>query len=356
MSLELYIQDIIKGKRRGIFPSLIKFPLKILSYLYRLGVSCRNWAYDTGWLKQYSAPLPLVVSIGNITVGGTGKTPFTILFAKIFENEVKVAVASRGYRSKAEHLKTPLVVSRGGGPLHPAEVCGDEPYLLAENLKPVHVYAGKNRILSSNMAAQDGVQMMILEDGMQHRQLARDLDIVLLDGKDPFGKGAFLPYGLLRDDPRSLSRADLIVLRGATHFLEIKEQVAHYTQAPVIGVRMVVESPQDLSGKKVGVFCGIANPEQFLDTVKGLGAEVVAEKFFPDHTLGDLDAFAQKCRSLGAAMLLCTEKDRVKLSSLSDIILPICWIKSRLEIVEGTAEWTNFIENIKKKLDTRSIR
>jgi tetraacyldisaccharide 4'-kinase len=370
MGLELFFQHVIKGKRRGFLSSLIKLPLKLLSHLYGFGVYCRNWAYDHGWFKQYSPPLPLVVSIGNITAGGTGKTPLTIMFAKALDEEIKVAIASRGYRSQAEHQKSPIIVSSGSGPMQTAAVCGDEPYLLAENLPHVYVFAGKNRIQSSNLAAIDGVQLLILEDGMQHRQLARDLDIVILDGRDPFGMGYFLPYGYLRDDPRSLSRAHLIVVNhviDTLHFNEVKTLIEQYTTAPVVGVNTAVEGVFDLSGVKIegiehqraGIFCGIANPEQFLQTVQGLGVDVVAEKYYPDHKLGsleDLNRFARKCQKQGASVLLCTEKDKVKLGAESEIALPIGWVKMKLEVVAGSQEWNNFIAKIKKKLDTRSIR
>lgn len=370
MSLELFFQDIIKEKRREFIPSLLKFPLKLLSYPYGLVVRCRNWAYDHGWFKQYSPPIPLVVSIGNITVGGTGKTPFTILFAKAFEDELRLAIASRGYRAKAEHLKMPVVVSSGAGPQHSVALCGDEPYLLAENLKKVHVYAGKNRIQSANMAAKAGIQLLILDDGMQHRQLAREIDIVVLDARDPFGKGYFLPYGLLRDELKSLSRAHLIVLnhvRDPAHFNEIKILVGDYSKAPVIGVKTVIDGVFDLSGNKievtkgqqVGIFCGIANPEQFLYTVERLGADVVESMYFPDHTLGKhklLNQFAEKSRIKGAALLLCSEKDKVKIVAKANLSLPVGWVKMRLEIIEGNDIWNYFIGNLKKKLDTRVIQ
>ncbi len=369
MNLELFFQDIIKEKRSGLIPSLIKFPLKLLSYPYGLIVSCRNWAYDHGWFKQYSPPLPLVVSIGNITVGGTGKTPVTLLFAKALENEAKVAIASRGYRSHSEHLDTPVVVSSGNGPQLSAATCGDEPYLLADNLRKTSVFAGKNRLKASNMAAKTGTQILILEDGMQHRQLARDIDIVVLDAKDPLGKGYFLPYGLLRDHPSSLARAHLVVLnhvRDTAHFNEVKVLLSTYTTAPAIGVRMAVEDVFDLTGKKidgvrgkrVGIVCGIANPDQFLHTVQGLGADVVEELYFPDHTLCNsesLAAFGEKCRKSGAEMLLCSEKDKVKIAPDIKIGLPIGWVKIKIDIVEGNVIWENFINSIKNKLDIRLI-
>ena len=361
MNFELFFQDIIKGNRRGLIPSLIKFPLRLLSYPYRAIISSRNWAYDHGWFKQYSAPLPLVISIGNITAGGTGKTPVTLLFAKELEKNAQIAIASRGYKSKAEHLETPTLVNNKTS----AAVCGDEPCLLAQNLQNSFVLAGKNRLKASNMAADAGAHILILDDGMQHRQLARDIDIVVLDAKDPVGKGSFLPYGMLRDDPRSLSRAHLLVLnhvKDEEHFHEVKNRLSNYTTAPAIGVKMVVEGIYDFSGKKidvrgkrVGVFCGIANPESFLQTVHELGAEVVDKIYFPDHHL-DFCKLVSFARKSGAEMLLCSEKDKVKILSEAEFGLPIGWVKMKLEIVNGKVIWEDFIKSIKNRLDIRRIR
>ncbi len=368
MSCELYFQEIIKGKKQGFIPFLLKIPLFLLSCLYCFGVFCRNRAYDLGYVRQYTPPVPCVISIGNIAVGGTGKTPVTILLAKNFSNVSTVAIASRGYRSKAERLPVPVLVSKGEGPILPASYCGDEPFLLAENLPLVHVFSGRDRLQASDMAAQAGAQILILDDAFQHRQLARDFDIVLLDAAEPFGKGHFLPYGLLRDSAKSLSRAHLILLnhiQDTYHFNELKEEIAKYSKASVVGIRMDVEKIVDVSGqkvetirgRKVGIFCGIAHPERFLATVKGLGAEVVKEKYFPDHCMFDhgvLARFAEDCRLAGVDFLICSEKDKVKLDT--HFSLPVFWVKMEMNVVEGNEIWNLFIENVKKTLDARVIR
>src|SRR5271155_4754947 len=124
---ELYYVDLINGKRRGPFAFILKFFLLILSWFYRLLIFCRNWAFDHGWMKRYSPPVPVVISIGNIVAGGTGKTPVTLMLAKAFCDEFTIAILSRGYRSKAEKLPVPIVLSRGDGPLHAPSYCGDEP-------------------------------------------------------------------------------------------------------------------------------------------------------------------------------------------------------------------------------------
>jgi tetraacyldisaccharide 4'-kinase len=162
-----------------------------------------------------------------------------------------------------------------------------------------------------------------------------------------------------------LSRAHLIVLNhiiDSIHFNEVKALVADYTAAPVVGTRMKVEGiygvSESIEGQRIGIFCGIANPQQFLDTVQSLGGNVVEELHFPDHQTGDretLKRFAEKCRDQGASMLLCTEKDKVKLPENLETVLPIGWVKMELEVVEGQEEWQNFIVKIKKKIDTRSI-
>src|SRR4051812_10022027 len=124
--IELYVRDVIKGKRKGIGPHCIKSLLLPLSWVYRLVVGCRNWLYDKGWLRRYIPPVPLVISIGNIVAGGTGKTPVTLLVAEAFYKRFSIAVLSRGYRSESEKLESPIILCEGKGPLYPAVFCGDE--------------------------------------------------------------------------------------------------------------------------------------------------------------------------------------------------------------------------------------
>jgi tetraacyldisaccharide 4'-kinase len=366
--LEAYFVDLIQGKKKGLLASLIKFFLICLSWVYQFIIAIRNWAFDHGCFRQYYAPVPVVISIGNIVVGGTGKTPVTLMLAKEFYDDFEIAILSRGYRSKAEHLPTPILLCQGEGPIHPAWYCGDEPYLIAQNLPKTHVFVGKNRHLSSNMAAKAGAQLILLDDGMQHRHLARDFEVVVLDAKDPFGQGYFLPRGFLRESITSLSRANIVIVnhvKNKQHFQEVKAEIEKLTQAPLVATRMEVLRVVDLEsnelpsleGKKVGIFCAIAHPDYFHQTIKQMGAEIVAAEFIPDHlafTNEELKTFCQRCIGFGAEWILCTEKDYVKLDKDKLSEEPIAWLKMGLTIVEGEEHWQKFTakakEDIKKRI------
>lgn len=362
---ELYFLRVIRGKDRGFLPSMLKNLLFIFSCPYRIAIALRNWAFDHGWVRSYYPPIPLVISIGNITAGGTGKTPVTLMMAQEFYKKIPLAVLSRGYRSKAEKFSSPILMSRGHGAIHPASFCGDEAYLIAQNLPEAIVIVGRDRRKASNIAAREGAQLVLLDDGMQYRKIARDLEVIVMDALDPFGQGHFLPRGLLREGKNSLSRADLIIINHAQdleNYEAIKQQISRWTSAPVVGVEMRVSSVQNLQGekieslqqKKVGIFCGIAHPDYFKATVQKQGAEITDEYFMPDHDMLDpeeLVRFGKTCAGNGAEMLVCTEKDRVKITNSIQVKLPIAWIKSHLQIIDGLTHWESFISKGKGALN-----
>ena len=362
--LEHYIQDVARGRKKGLCAGLLRGFLRVLSWLFRCLVSCRNWAFDHGWFRRYYPPVPVVISVGNIVAGGTGKTPVTLMIAKEFCGKYPLAILSRGYRSPAEKLLEPLLLSKGEGPLHQAHYCGDEPYLLAKNLPDAFVYVGKDRHKASNMAAKAGAELILLDDGMQHRRLARDFEVVVMDARDPVGQGYFLPRGLLREGLSSLSRADLIICNNVHDlgdYTELKKNIMKYTSAPVVAVRPEAEHIWDMKGSqfnnmkglKVGIFCGIAQPEHFQLMVKKLGAQVVACHFVGDHMRlepDELERFAKTGFERGAQALVCTEKDKVKLEGGLDLPLPVLWIQMRLKMIEGDASWKAFINKAKEKL------
>jgi tetraacyldisaccharide 4'-kinase len=214
------------------------------------------------------------------------------------------------------------------------------------------------------MATKAGAQVLILDDGMQHRQLARDLEVVLMDIEDPFGKGYHLPRGYLREDLTGLSRAHLIILnhvRNQEQFLSVKDQLAKFTKASVIGCQMKVTQIVDLKGneipslegKNVGLFCAIAKPEKFKETVLNQGALILGEYFISDHQPfqpSKLEKFAISCKQKGIEMLLCTEKDGVKFADFLELSLPVFCVKVKLHLTEGDLEWKAFIENAKKDI------
>lgn len=365
--LEKYLVEIMKGKRTGFFSFLIKIVLLLLSVPYSIAMKLRTSAYDNRWFKQYTPPIPVVISIGNIVAGGTGKTPLTLMLAGEFYDKAMIGVLSRGYRSLAEKLPAPVTVCAGKGPLHSAAYCGDEPYLIAQNLPKSFIYVGRDRHKSANLASKAGVELAILDDAMQHRRIARDYEVVILDVDDPFGQNHYLPRGFLRESPLSLSRADLIAInhvKDKESFEKCEKMVHPYTKAPIIGTQLELQQICDLQGnpqgsirdKRVALFCGIGQPDRFIQTLKECGVYLVGQEIFPDHAVYYVDQIiklAEKYKSQGVEMLVCTEKDRVKIPEIPHLPLPIIWLKMRLKIVENKELWENFVGKVKKDLDNR---
>jgi len=360
---EVYLLRVMKNQERGFIPSLLKAFLTPLSWIFQAFAFFRNSAFDKGWFRRYHPPVPLVISIGNIVAGGTGKTPVTLMLAKEFYGKLPIAILSRGYRSKAEKLPQPTWLSKGEGPIRPASFCGDEPFLLAQYLPKALVIVGKNRLQASIMAAKEGAKLIFLEDGMQHRKIARDLEIVVMDARDLFGQNRFLPRGFLRDSANSLKRAHLIILNNTDSlecYHEKKELITKYSSALVVGAKMQVSGIFDfkgshidsLKGKKIGLFCGIARPEYFENTLLEEGAVITAKHIIPDHCEFEqqtLDKFSINCQKLGADLLVCTEKDRVRFSTLPALSLPAAWLQMQLTVIYGAEEWSHFIEKTKRE-------
>jgi len=361
--IETNYLKVIRGEQLGLAAMLIRGMLHPLSWLYRGCLFFRNKAYDLKILKTYAPQIPTIVSIGNIVAGGTGKTPVTLMLAKDLVDKFPVAILCRGYRSYAEQLDIPLVLSQGNGPEHPSSFCGDEPYLLAKNQPKAHVFVGKNRCQAVDMAAERGAKLAILDDGMQHRQLARDFEVVVMDAKDPFGQGYLLPRGLLREDLSALKRADIIILNNIespSQFYALRKEIAQYTAATAVGTIVKVISINKLGGgevaslrgKKIGMFCGIAKPSNFAHTLENMGAVIVDQLHLGDHKTVDYERLAQfsnACLDKGAEYILCTEKDWVKLPDDLTLSLPIAWTNIELEVTEGAECWKEFVKKTVKK-------
>jgi tetraacyldisaccharide 4'-kinase len=342
--LEDYWRQVVKQERNGLAASLTRTLLAGCSQIYRAG------HYTKSALTTPQRPRGArIVSIGNIVTGGTGKTPLTILLAKALSEKAKLAVLSRGYRSPAEHQRDPLILSEGSGPRWSAQIAGDEPVLISRQVPHAHVYVGKNRVKAAHMAIDAGCQLLLLDDGMQHRRLARDIDIAMLDADDPFGQGYLLPRGFLREDSTALGRANLIVInhvQNEAHFDVVSSQVKAFSKAPLIGTQLVCTGVKTLDGQpialpkgsQVGVFCGIAQPEKFVATVEQLGYEVIARRFVPDHRVVDLEALATPSNH----WWLCTEKDAVKLPDTAKA-LSIAFVQVELKVVINNAAWESFL-------------
>ncbi len=289
-----------------------------LSWIWGIVVFCKNKLYDWKWISCAQVPCT-VVSVGNIVAGGTGKTPFIQMVASSFVSR-KIAILSRGY---------------GQIP--------DEAMLLQRRLPHALLYVGKDRVALAARAAMDGAELILLDDGFQHRKLHRDFDIVLVHERDPFGKGRYLPWGFLRDSPKRLKRADAVFFNG--------RDFRHLV------VRILNEKEQEIptvQGWIVGLFCGIANPDSFKKSIDSLGAKAVAEWILADHEPAQpalLERFAERCRKLGAKALITTEKDFIKGPRCS---LPIVFIEIEIEWIERKEKWERLIAKINQKIDNGS--
>ncbi len=352
MNLERTLLPIIRGEKKA---PLVKTGLAGLSTLYRLLITARHLAYDRGLFNTSQLSVP-VISVGNVTVGGTGKTPFVHLLASSLQAKLQLAILTRGYRSQIEKKGEIKCISTGQGPLFSPEECGDEPYFLAQKTLAA-VWVGADRVASGQQAINAGAKCLLLDDGMQHRRLKRDFEIVILDASDPFSRGRFLPWGLLRDSPTRLKQANLIVvnhLQDEEHYKKLQRMLAPITTAPLIGMQIEVKNKTAFFPRKVGVFCGIGQPARFLQTVRDLKSEIVDTFIANDHGSlppGQLQAFAERCHHKGAEALLCTEKDYVKLSLERNVHLNIVPIEIQLKIVAGEGHWQELIENILQKVD-----
>lgn len=334
-----YVLDIMEGRRSG------KSVLRALSYLYRAGIALRSSAYDLGLFKARDAGIP-VVSVGNIVAGGTGKTPFVKFLAEELSKNCKIAIVSRGYRSKIENTGNVVQVT----PDMDAAFCGDEPACLARALPEVQVWVGKHRLKSAQQAKEKGADLIIMDDGMQHRKLKRDVEIVLVDGEDPFGKGFFLPRGLLRDSPVRLQEADcVVVIKPATETIE--QELRRFTKAPIVFAEST--STLDLRRKKAAVFCAIGKPQKFLKAVRAAGGDVVASFFKPDHDSFCLEELQRFAEESVADVLVCTEKDRVKIPA--ECRLPIVVLTGHLKIVGNETAWQGLLNTIQELNHDRRI-
>jgi len=328
-------------------------PLHIFFYLlslpYGAAVRARNRLFDLGALPQHDVGCP-VVSVGNLTVGGTGKTPMAIRVAGMLRDRgMRPAVLSRGYGGKS--TAGVLVVSDGRQPLAGPDEAGDEPVLVARRLPGVPVLAGTKRAVTGRYARENfGADVLVLDDGFQHRWIRRDLDIVLLDSRRPLGNGFLLPRGPLREPPASLERAGIVVLtRSEDRSDPLDGSLAGLLAGrPVLRTRIRptklvatdgTEMPlSHLAGRKAFAFAGIARPESFRQTLEGLGACLAGFRALPDHHRYGAENVRQIERALdesGADILVTTEKDGVKLSGLAAFSRRLFCLAIETEILEG---------------------
>lgn len=329
---------------------------------YRGLLGARDWLYARGLLKSRQLPCP-VVSVGNLTVGGTGKTPAVMLAVETLAAlGHRPAVVSRGY---GRRLGGVHVVADTASIRLDAEDGGDEPFLLARRLPGVPVVVGANRWEAARLAVDRfHASAIVLDDGFQHRTLAKDLEIVMTRARSPWGNGRLLPGGPLREPLRALARADLVVAAGAVTLddaVEVSRTVAEVAPGvPVLPATYVAAEcweaarmqPLELGrlpGRRVVAFAGIAYPPAFASTLAGLGLHVEDLVAFDDHHwygTKELDALAERAARVGADALVTTEKDWVRLKRLRPPAPPLWIVSVRLELNAGEAVWRAAFERL----------
>lgn len=298
--------------------------------LYGAAIDLRRVAYRRGMLRRERVTRP-VISVGNLAVGGVGKTPFVMLLVdRLNTRGLQVAVLTRGYGRRDERAL--VVVTEGVT----AEVAGDEPILIARKTG-ADVVVCADRVRGANMAIARGADVLLLDDGFQHLRLQRDLDVVLLDRAQPFG--ALLPHGRLRERPAALERADLLVLVGegeAPAGLPDLPTIAVSTRAISVERCGRREPPESLAGRSVALLSGIGRPARFARTVEQLGAKVSFHQALGDHQPIDdvtLEAFRRRAQ---AELMLTTEKDAARLGARRPADLAVLEID--FEVVDGDAQ------------------
>jgi tetraacyldisaccharide 4'-kinase len=312
--LEQYFLSLIRGEKRGTWAALQRGGLRVLSEPYGWAMRLRNRLYDAGWKRSRRALVP-VVSVGNLTLGGTGKTPCVEFIARFYrERELRVAVLSRGYGS--------------------SEGRNDEALVLEENLPDVPHLQGVDRAALAEIAVLElESEVLILDDGFQHRRLQRDLDVVLIDATNPWGQGYIFPRGLLREPVSSLRRAGVIVLTRCdqvewSEVERIKARLAKRVPAvPVvesshrpaawINSKQEQQPLEEIGRRPLAAFCGIGNPEAFRRTLLNLGATIADFRTYPDHhdyTRDDVEELRTWARRQATeCVVVTTQKDLVKL-------------------------------------------
>lgn len=377
-SAETFFLEVIFEQRRGRVAGLLRGVLHGFSYGYRLAIKARRLLYDSRIVRDTTLGVQ-VIAIGNLTVGGTGKTPVVEKFARELKDQGRnVAILTRGYRSKPPPLSSrfidrlllrreqtpPRIVSDGKSLLLDSESAGDEPFMLASNLKDVIVLVDKDRVKAGRYAIEKfGCDTLLLDDGFQYWKLrGRRQDVVLIDCQQPFGNQHLLPRGTLREPTSHLARASVIFITksdGRTQAL--RERIAALNpRAPVIecvhhplyfedvftGERRDIRF---IDGLRVAALSGIAQPESFEEGLKKLGAELVYTKRFADHhrfTQQEILNAINRSKKRSAQVLLTTQKDAVRFPKLDRRDLPIYFMRVEIKIMSGANDFHDCVAKI----------
>jgi tetraacyldisaccharide 4'-kinase len=347
------VLEIISGQRTGCWSSLIRLLLSALTPVYRLAIAIRNRRFDRAEANQStlikSVGVP-VISVGNLTTGGTGKTPFVIYVCELIASlGWKAGIVSRGYGARGEQL------------------ANDEALELAFRLPAVpHVQSPDRYRAAQTAVSEYGAQVVVLDDGFQHRQLRRDLDIVLIDCTNPFGFNRLLPRGLLREPLSSLRRCQVIVLTRCELVSdqtrqELVAQVSRLNSSALIVLARTVPGAwlqfdgsqhplNDLFEADAYLFCGIGNSDAFFSNLHRLGIRESGRRCFPDHHAfsdQDLEQIGSTARNCGASAIICTHKDLVKVRNIELNGLPVYSLLIETELLTGQEE---LLKRVRQKL------
>lgn len=377
-AFETFVLEVILEERRGRAADLVRAILFVLSKVFLLVVKLRRFLYNVRLLRDSTLGVQ-VIAIGNITVGGTGKTPVVEKFARELQNQGRtVAILSRGYRSKPPPLTKrlidrllfrsdttpPRVVSDGKSLLLDSETAGDEPYMLASNLKDVIVLVDKDRVKAGRYAIEKfGCDTLLLDDGFQYWKLAgRRRDIVLIDCQAPFGNEHLLPRGTLREPGSHLARASTIfITKSDGNTAKLRARIAKHNSTA--GIIECIHQPlyfEDvftgerrdldiLKGRRVAALSGIAQPESFENSLVKLGAELVYSKRFADHhrfTQQEILNAVNRGKKRQAEIIITTQKDAVRFPKIDRRDLPFYFMRVEIKIVAGAKDFNDCVRQI----------
>ncbi len=339
-------------------PDIILFPFTLLAGLYGLLVRLRILLYEKGTRTKRRVSCPLI-SIGNLTVGGTGKTPFTLFLAeRLKEKGCTVGIVSRGY--KGSHQGAPLLVTDGKEVLSDVFSAGDEACLMANRLVGVPVVVSKDRFDGCRfLLSHFTIDMIILDDGFQCLSLYRDRNLLLIDALDPCGNGLLLPRGPLREPLSAIRRADLVVftrVEDPSYTCEWLDKIQEFRQ-PCLKSRFVatdlvsINSGEicplsDLMHQPVLSFCGIGNPASFISLLSGLGAHLKETLIFEDHfpyRPSDMVRIKERKESLGVKWTVTTEKDAVKIKQLLPKDFNLWAVRISVQFWDASERWESLL-------------
>jgi tetraacyldisaccharide 4'-kinase len=346
---------LISGQSSGLEAGILRLLLAIAAIGYSLAVRLRNFMYSKGLLKVYHVDAA-VICIGNITVGGTGKTPLVVWLCNMIAQNRKCVILTRGYKAGSQEN----------------ENSKDEIAILEKSCRETKVIVNPDRAAGAAEAIEKyAAEILIMDDGFQHRRLARDLDIVTIDATRPFGYGKMLPAGLLREPVSSLRRADAVVITrcdqvSETQLAELEQTlrannpdmfIAKTIHAPAYAISTNKRkiSIEDLKGKKVYAFCGIGNPDAFFRTTKDIRTELIGSKAYNDHyhyTYACLTEISEQAKQSGADLILTTQKDWTKVITNTEFQIsdskshpPFAYLAIEIKFLAGQDELTNLIKD-----------